>query len=442
MKKLIIYIFVIILLSSIGVSYFLFFNTKDGLSSKVVNFNEVKNKPKRDKSKDKRSGPEMEKKYWERLHYPYDAVLKPELLNSILSGVKNSTDEKYVSSSVTNWMPIGPYGSVIPSTSTRFTGRILDIYTKDTSNILVAAASGGLWSAGNPPVALTEMLTSQAVGSFDIQPGNSNVIVIGTGEPFMRAGTGMYISTNGGSNWSGINLNDTTPAGFYKIRYSSQNVIHAASTRGYYRSDNNGLSWQKYLNGDISDVAIHPASNNIIYCCRRMHADSDSGGVYKSTNNGLGWIRMTMGIPATDVGRTSISIAKSNPSIVFVLMAKRNGDMMGIYRTAGADTWTNVSPPADILEGIGWYTCEIAVSPTSPSKVFAGGVWLWGTTNLGLSWNKYDNNYDLNVHADQHAISWDSTGNSVWIGNDGGITFTDDDAFSFKTRKNNFPITQ
>jgi len=407
-------------------------------------FSSVSGKPKRDKSKDGRSGPEMERRYFEQQHYPYGAVLDPALLNEIWNGIKIMSNESDFSTSATTWQPIGPWGGLIPSSSTKFTGRILDIHAVDTTNIIVAAASGGLWKYADPnPIPLTEQLTSQSAGSFDIQPGNSNVIILGTGEPLVRAGTGMYRTTNGGVNWQSVDLNDTTPGGFYKIRYSSTNVIHAASNRGYYRSDNNGLNWIKPLSGNVTDVAVHPSDNNIIYCCRRQNAPTDSGGVYKSTNNGSSWVRMSLGgIPTTDIGRSSISIAKSNPAFVYVSISKRNGTMWGVYRTSGADTWVNVSPPEDIFEAIGWYSNEISVSPVSASELLVGGVWLWRSTNLGMNWTKLDNNLQLSLHADQHAILWDSTGDNVWLGNDGGLAYSDDEGFSYHTFQNQFPITQ
>jgi photosystem II stability/assembly factor-like uncharacterized protein len=441
MKKLSIFIF--ILLSSIGVFIFLIGRTSEE-NGRIVNFNDIRNKPKRDKSLDKRSGPEMERQYFEQQHYPYGTVLEPHLLKSIWDDIRNMPDENEQFYSATTWQSIGPWGGQIPSTNTKFTGRILDINATDTSNMIIASASGGLWRYANPnPLALTEQLTSQVAGSFDVQPGNSNVIILGTGEPLTRAGTGMYKTTNGGVNWTSVSLNDTTPGGFYKIRYSSANVIHAASDRGYYRSDNNGLNWVKLLSGNITDVAVHPTDNNIVYCCRRQNVDADSGGVYKSTNNGVSWVRMSLGaIPTTDVGRTSISIAKSNPAFIYVAMSRRNGYMWGVYRTSGGDSWVNISPPEDIFEGIGWYSNEISVSPVSASKLLVGGVWLWRSTNLGMTWTKLDNNLQLNIHADQHAIVWDSTGDNVWLGNDGGLAYSDDEGFSYNTPQNKFPITQ
>lgn len=442
MKKYIVYLIGLIVLSA-GI-YLIKNSLPLNNKNQSVDFSSVTSKPKRDKSKDKRSGPEMERRYFEQQHYPYGTVLEPRLLSSIWDEIRNTPDENDYSLSATTWLSIGPWGGQIPSTSTKFTGRILDIYAGDTSNMIVAAASGGLWRYANPnPIALTEQLTSQAASTFDVQPGNSNVIILGTGEPLIRAGTGMYKTTNGGINWASVNLNDTTPGGFYKIRYSSVNVIHAASNRGYYRSDNNGLNWVKPLSGNITDVAVHPADNNIIYCCRRQDVVTDSGGVYKSTNNGISWIRMTLGaIPTTDIGRTSISIAKSNPAFVYIAMSKRNGNMWGVYRTSGGDTWVNVSPPEDIFEGIGWYSNEISVSPVSASKLLVGGVWLWRSTNLGMAWTKLDNNLQLNIHADQHAIVWDSTGTNVFLGNDGGVAYSDDEGFSYNTLQNKFPITQ
>jgi len=435
------FLLIIIVLVCVG-TFFIFKDNNSDTNEQYVDFSSLTSKPKKDKNQ-KKSGPLMEIKYFEQQHYPYGHILKPELLKSIWSEINNAPNETDFSSPVTSWTPIGPYGSQITSTNTRFTGRIIDIHAKDTANLKIAAASGGLWRAGSPlPIAMTEQLTSQAASTFDIQPGNNNVIILGTGEPWVRGGTGMYRTTNGGLNWSSVLINDTVHGVFYKIRYSNANVVHAITQRGYYRSDDNGLNWSIKLAGDISDIAINPTDNNIIYCCRKMDTDHDSGGVYKTINNGSSWIRMTNGIPITNVGRMSISISKSNPSYVYVLMSKRDGYMAGIYRTSGADIWTNVSPPEEIFGSIGWYCNEIAVSPVTPTKVIAGGIWLWRTTNLGITWSKYDNNININIHADQHSIVWDSTGTSVWVGNDGGLAYSDDEGLSYTTLNNRWPITQ
>jgi len=397
--------------------------------------------PNKDETKKKeKAGPELQRKYFEHLHYPYGAVLDPGMLSEIWSEVSRTKIEYEVFSPSTTWTLMGPYGTVFSSNGVRFTGRVIDLNIRDTGNVLIAAASGGLWAPGNPPVPLTEQITSQAAGSFDSQPGNGSVMLLGTGEPQIRGGTGLFRTSDGGANWTNISMSDTMPGTFYRIRFSSQTVVHAATDRGYFRSQDAGLTWSRYLRGDITDVAFNPVNTSILLCARWQHNDADSGGVYKSNDGGNTWSRVSNGIPVTDVGRTSISICRGNPNFVYTLMAKRNHEMKGVYRSAnGGDFWTAASPGEDILEGIGWYSNEIAVSPTSIGTVLAGGVYLWRTTNLGLNWYKITHPH---VHADQHSIEWGNDGNSVWVGNDGGVIFSSDAGLNFSSSNNRYPITQ
>ncbi len=390
---------------------------------------------KKESEEEKEAGPEIERTYFARNHQPYGYVIEPKVLDEVWRDIKSMPKEQDFGNPGMPWVSIGPYGSQVPGNNTKYTGRILDINIKDTSNILVASASGGLWKAGNPPIPLTEQLTSQVASSFDVQPGNNNVIILGTGEPFMRGGTGLYKTTNGGTNWARVLVNDSSC--FYKVRYSSTSVVHACSQNGYYRSDDNGANWTKYFSGNVSDFAVHPAINNFVYICKWSN---DSGGVYKTADAGNNWNRMTNGIQTTDVGRTSVAIAPSSPNVVYVLMSKADQSLSGFYKTIGGDFWQHISTPGNIFGDLGHYANVIAVSPTRDSTVMIGGVFLGISTNSGASWVNLSST-NINVHADQHAIKFNSTGTSVWVGNDGGLSFSNDMS-NFNTLNNNWPITQ
>ena len=388
---------------------------------------------------EKRSGPEMEKYYFERWHYPGGALLEQDQLESIWNEIEAMPTEPKVSEGdVNSWRLWGPFGSDVPTTTGRFSGRVRDIEVGNSANPIVAAASGGLWSyVWIIPYCLNEDMSSLACGSFSTMPGNASTILLGTGEPRRRTGTGLYRSSNSGSNWTEIGISPE-PSAFYKVRYDDNisNRIHAASTAGYYRSTNNGYNWTRTLTGEISDIAVNSVNTNIIY------AGKWSDGIYKSTNNGVNWSKQTSpGLPASDIGRISLAIGTSNTNKVYAAISKNSDNsMLGVYvSTNDGSSWTDVSPPENIYGSQGWYNNVVGVCPTNSNIALLGGVRMWRTTNSGTSWTKLVSD---NIHADQHVVEWTDDGQSVYIGNDGGIALSTDQGATFSNTLNYFPITQ
>src|SRR4030095_2413426 len=226
-------------------------------------------------------GPDGERRYFEHWNYPRGSELDPQFLNSTWEQIKKLPSENDVDESINTWRLIGPYGSVHVNSGARFSGRVLDIEVGNSVNPVIASASGGLWSYfGFLPFCVTENLNSLVCGSFCTKPGDANTILLGSGEPSVRSGTGLWRSTNSGVNWTKIDLS-TEPSGFYKIRFINNSTVNvgAATTAGYYRSTNTGLNWTKTLTGNISDFAVNPSNSQIIYAGMR------NDGIYKSTNN-------------------------------------------------------------------------------------------------------------------------------------------------------------
>ncbi len=91
----------------------------------------------------------------------------------------------------------------------------------------------------------------------------------------------------------------------------------------------------------------------------------------------------------------------------------------------GGSNWTSITPP-NRNGGFSFtfpqidYDLILAVHPTNPSLVIAGGTTNTRSTNGGTSW--VTGNYGANMHPDQHFIVFNPNNtNDVLFGNDGGV---------------------
>jgi hypothetical protein len=140
--------------------------------------------------------------------------------------------------------------------SGRATSVLIDPADSTGNTVLLGGAYGGLWKSTNAgsqspdpnpgpaSVVWQPLIDDQptlAVGAIALQPRNSDVILVGTGETNSSSdsyyGLGILLSTNGGSSWTQITGIGQTPdqsfmgIGFSKIAFSTAqpNVVVAAT---------------------------------------------------------------------------------------------------------------------------------------------------------------------------------------------------------------------
>ena len=379
-------------------------------------------------------GPELERWYFKQWHQPFGAVLSPELLHQMRTEASALPDESELHNSpdVTGWQSIGPDRMSVPGSNAAYTGRILDMQITNDGNLLIAAASGGLWKVtGSSASPLSDAIQDLAVSTVAADPGNNNNIYIGTGEPYVRGGSGLYFTNNGGSNWSSVSGFSPTPAGIYKIRYwpGHPDEIHVAATNGYYRSADGGATWSKNLTGNICDFTFTDENTQGWMFCAAWGVNK----IYWSTLFGALWNEITL--PFTNVGR--VALAYQSGTLYAAIARLDNYNLHGVYKSTDfGSNWTNISPPENYMGNQGWYD-NIIQSP-APNLIYVGGVDLWKTTDDGSSWTKLSG---ANIHSDQHAIAhnWNS---ELFIGNDGGLSKSPDEGATWSTSLNKIPITQ
>lgn len=251
-------------------------------------------------------------------------------------------------------------------------GRVVDIAVTQTGpqKIYVAYATGGLWvsdSLGQSWTPLFDDQSTYGIGDMDMSD-DGQTIWVGSGEANSQrtsyAGTGVFKSTDGGATWQNMGLPESHHIGKVLIDKKSPNTVYVASLgplysqggeRGLYRTTDGGKSWTCILKGDARtgcmDVEVDPRNSNIIYAAmwerdRRAWNFLESGpgsAVYKSVDGGKNWSKLP-GLPSgTDMGRTSLAMAPSNPDVVYAFIDNQGPDMESDsydeYRDSGVLTF-------------------------------------------------------------------------------------------------------
>lgn len=270
-----------------------------------------------------------------------------------------------------------------------------------------------------PNYPITGFPQYQAIGKVQIDPNNSNTIIVGTK-------TGLYFSYDAGNNWAGPCVTNAHSSQRQDItgllvrdEGSSTTLYAAVGTRGF-------------------PTTVQPDLGN-----------TGANGVYRSTvpvsgcpaswtllNNG--WPTGTGdGNPANDqVGRIDLAMAPSNPQIIYAQVADNtNGSATrGVWRTTdGGTTWTQQATPATFTaagcsSGIGqtWYNAGLTVDPNNSDTVFLSMIDVYKTTNGGTTFTNTTRGYCGGlVHVDNHARAF--VGNSsanLLLGSDGGVWYS------------------
>ncbi len=353
---------------------------------------------------------------------------------------------------------------------TNIEGRItsIAIHPSNPQIIYIGTANGGVWKSTNSCQTWTSVFDNQntsSIGVVAIDPTNGNTIFCGTGEANSSRsyypGTGMYKSTNGGTTWTYIGLNNTYSFGNISINPLNTQEIYAAALgstrrknieRGIYKTTNGGVSWNQvlYVADSVGaiDVVVDPSAPSRIFAAmweRQRREDYIKYGgpmsaLYLSTNSGSTWNVVNGGFPsnASDLGRISIDIAASNPQIVYALTAYANGNSRALYKsTNGGTSWTLFNSSVAGSSNYAWYNRICKVSPADPNNLFCGGLNMEHSINGGTGFSSIPIS-----HVDEHAVAFAPTNPAfIVVGNDGGIDYSTNGGTSWQPT-NQLPITQ
>ena len=339
-------------------------------------------------------------------------------------------------------------------------GRVVDIeFNPSDPNIVYAGfATGGVFKStdmGSSWFPVFDSLAVLTIGDIAIDPQNPGVVYVGTGEANGGhnnfPGGGIFKSTNAGTTWQFLGLEETTSIGRVLVHPTNSDIVYLAAVgsyfspnqeRGVYKSTDGGLSWNKSLFVSDStgavDIIMDPTNPNRLIAAmwervRRpnsSHLYGPSGGIYKTSNGGSTWdlIPPAAGLPdpaARNVGRIGLAISPNNPDIVYSLY-NDGANIISLFKSTNfGENWTDVDPDHELQQadaGFSWYFGQVRVHPTNPDIVFVLDVVVMRTSNSGSTWT--ENNQ---THVDHHALTFNPNDpNNLILGNDGGMNISTD----------------
>jgi uncharacterized protein (TIGR03437 family) len=366
------------------------------------------------------------------------------------------------------WTSIGPT-AVNGGNGVAWSGRVtaLAVDQHNANVVFLGAADGGVWKTtdgGNTWTALTDSQPSMAVGSIAIDPQNSSVVYVGTGEANNCSpcyyGAGLLKSTDGGATWTNIMApfaDSTGRAGkIASIAVSpvnSQLLLAAVNATlpayqggnlsipsGIYRSTDAGATWSVVAGAGHpgSHVLFNPVNPTQAFAtvsgAYGTQAPSTALGVFVSNDSGVTWTASNGAgsnvIPLAGAGRIDLALAPSSPQVLFAAVSNANataGNLLGLYKsTDGGANWSQLTNTPDYCVNQCWYDNVLAVDPTNPSIVFAGGIYnLWRSMDGGQNWSSITNGSNgQTLHVDHHALAFAAGATRLYDGNDGGVWST------------------
>jgi hypothetical protein len=326
---------------------------------------------------------------------------------------------------VNSWQLIGPLYSVKPDGG-YVTGRVRDI---DAIHHRVLAATGGLWRFNFGPVAMCDSVPASWFGAFATSPVDPNTILLGTGEYPGGPGSGMYRTTDGGASW--VHVRATMSFTFSRIRFAPDGVTaHATGETGYYRSTDAGVTWDRTFTGSVSDLAMLNDDPNTLYLT------AVGLGLFRSIDAGLHWLNISP--PGASQALTKLgAVAALRPIPGFPIYLYTVFGTSVFRSIDGGTSWTTITPAYNVGDnGMG---SVITICPTDPYTILYGNTSLNRSIDGGDTWTSLASTH---LHADYHVFAWESGGNGVWAGHDGGWSYSSNRGLNWDSSQNVMPITQ
>ena len=317
----------------------------------------------------------------------------------------------------------------------------MKFHPTNSSKMYAVSARGGLFisSDGGTNWSLAagcDNIPFAAFASVCIDFTNDQILYLGAGDHnyyyTWGGATGVWKSTNGGQTFTQTTLNNKIIVDMV-MDPADHNSIVAVTNGGIYKTINAGSTWTlKSTSRAYDDIKQKTPSSRTLYA-----ATTDSA-FFRSSDFGDTWSQITSGIilPAgiTNGNGCRIALTPADTNIVYLGMVANSGL---IYKsTNGGTSFTAVKttvPPYltyynndPTSSGQGDYNFGIGVDRIDPNILYLVAHNVWKSTDGGANWSQLTN-WWAKVHTDMHQIITSPYNNSqLWDMNDGGVWLSTD----------------
>ena len=351
----------------------------------------------------------------------------------------------------------------------------------DPNNPLIVYAggvSGGLWRSENGGNTWSQVsgleenliVSSMAFmgnGHLYVATGSSHDGPSGTGGSGF-VGNGIYRTMDGGQTFEQVigPNNIFSPSGEWAI--IDEIMEDPNNSDGLWVGMNRGLRYYDESDDNFTTPNGVPTNSQI---CEDVEVSADGdviaasigGDGYVSTDGGQNFSNVSggsTGLPTAGVGRIEFAISPDDNNYVYASIASSSGRMLGVFSSTNkGQDWSRIWPPGfgsnaveemDLFNAFGNpqgnYDNCITVVPGNPQKIFVGGVTLWSTALNGqpeqVAVAAAFPGCFVCVHADVHEFEWHPSGDTLYIGTDGGVFKSFDDGQVYYAANRGYNVTQ
>ena len=231
--------------------------------------------------------------------------------------------------------------------------------------------------------------TGAQIRAIAVDPNYSGVV-------YVAARSGIFVSRDGGSTWSGITAPPFMVLEWNAIAVNPANPASVLTATNWnpllLQSSNSGQSWQNVLelnqNRGVRALAFAPSDPSWVYAgvggfisAGVFDPEVAGEGIYQSRDGGLSWERNTTGA-FSDAHVADISIAAGDHQTIFAATTN-----YGILRTRNSgESWEQANQGIMMRHG----TRSVVIHPGNPEIVYAGKTsgGVYRSDNGGDSWQQ------------------------------------------------------
>jgi photosystem II stability/assembly factor-like uncharacterized protein len=320
---------------------------------------------------------------------------------------------------------------------------------------------GGVWRSTNYGLTWTnitdgQLNASNSIGALAVAPSDPKIIYAGTGEADIRntfvTGNGIYKTTDAGKTWHYTGLKETHTIAKIVVDPHDANVLYAASMghvfaknpeRGIFKSADGGAHWSKVLyideNTGAGDLVMDVSHPKTLYAAMwqaqrnpgLLVSGGPGSGLYKTTDGGAHWAKISSnpGFATGTLGRIGVSIAASDPKVVYAIVQAKDG---GVFRSDdGGAHWKLVNNSMEMRQRA-FYYMAIYADPNDPNTIYVPNARFFVSHDGGKNFSLF-----RPPHGDNHTVWIDPKNSKIILeANDGGATVSTDGGATWSSEHN------